>query len=325
MTDYLDMETRPGPVPVRDTGAQPIPCLTILHHPELPRAGERCLLPELMGAGQVALSRAEPLFAESASERGRPLMSSYVSRKPVQLFSSASTIGVGAAATSTAVRVDGESVSGVVEVARTRLGEGVVITLAGSIVMLLHNALRAPLGDAPDFGLVGRSDAMVRVRVDIARAARSDRPGPDSRRNRDRQGAGGQGRPRRRLAGKWTVAGHQSRSRAGLAGCLYSVRTHARCVQRSDRSEIRTLRKSARGIPLPGRGGGSTGGGPGRLAPGVGDRRDSESRSRPKPKGRRAPRRRDRRRLGTASRGRGLPSATALPPREPPHRAAAPP
>ncbi len=149
--------------------------LTVLHHPDAGRVGARALLPEL-DAGPVALGRLDPLFARPEGGATAPLDDPFVARRPSLLERvrgggvrwSRGDHGSGMVA-------DGVPVAGVVELDADRLARGVVVELAQRVVLLLHMhaAESEPL---PDYGLVGRSEAMEAVRRAIREAAGSDAP-----------------------------------------------------------------------------------------------------------------------------------------------------
>lgn len=67
-------------------GTERLVTLTIVHHPEPRRVGDRLHLPLLAHArAKVRVGRAEPLFRSDPRDAGLPLTSPFVSRKPLLL------------------------------------------------------------------------------------------------------------------------------------------------------------------------------------------------------------------------------------------------
>lgn len=157
-----------------------VPGLTVLCHPDLGRVGERAPLPALGSGRAVPLSRAEPLFAHpgaaAGTTSGRPLAEPYLSRTPIRLTPAAEGVTVDPTGSPTPVEAEGEPLTAPRTFPAEALHRGVVLLLAGRVVLLLHRL--DPLSDAdlPRFGLVGESPELVRVRRDIARVADLDVP-----------------------------------------------------------------------------------------------------------------------------------------------------
>ena len=150
--------------------------LTILYHRDLDRVGERALCTGIETGRAFALSRSEPLFAAPGGRQRRPLDDTQVSRSPLRLVGAGEDDEPGAillecAGSRTRVRVDGEPASGSLRLSRAMLERGVVLALGGRVLLLAH--LLEPQSDAgeADFGLIGHSPAMLRVRRDIRRVA----------------------------------------------------------------------------------------------------------------------------------------------------------
>jgi len=176
----LQGETRKVPTYDQMAAAQPVPSLTVLHHPKLARVGDRVRLPQLAEGtkGRVELSRLGPELAPPFATATLPLATPFVSRKPVVLSSEAEPDGILTIDASElgpgAVVVDGQPLTGAIAIPRRLLDEGVVIELAEQVIVLLHH-----LSDqvkAPSHGLVGASDGVVAVRDAITRAARGNTP-----------------------------------------------------------------------------------------------------------------------------------------------------
>ena len=173
------MSTTTGDYTSGDAGAglAPVPALTILAHPDPARAGERVVLVELLAGRAVALSREVPGFAAPGLPPGPPLDASCISRTPLFL-EPLDGGGVRIRRGESRTRLDhrGAPVAGDLDLSDADLRRGAVLRLGGMIVLLLHHvspgAVRA--GDAA--GLVGESDGIQRVRIEIARVADLDMP-----------------------------------------------------------------------------------------------------------------------------------------------------
>ena len=167
-----------------DSAAFPldVPALTIVAHPEPARVGETVALPELISDQTVELSRVSPLFAQVPSLDGRPsatkptpLAEAHISRSPVLLAPGPSrgSVVVDATGSRTPLRIDRESVTGTRNLNAESLKGGVVIELAQRVVLLLDIQPAAP-PELPDFGLIGASAAMLRLRKQLRVACHSD-------------------------------------------------------------------------------------------------------------------------------------------------------
>ncbi|HXU34269.1 MAG TPA: sigma 54-interacting transcriptional regulator, partial [Thermoanaerobaculia bacterium] len=148
------------------------PGLTILGHPQVQRVGERANLLELSSGREAMLSRGEPAFAPPGESAFAPLAVPYLSRRPwllqatgdggIRLLRSGSPTGLVA---------NGEPVDGEASFSAAEVDRGVVLLLAGRVVLLLHR-FRPVLPDGlPRFGLVGLSDALLDLCRQIARVA----------------------------------------------------------------------------------------------------------------------------------------------------------
>lgn len=149
--------------------------LTILGHADLHRVGQVARLTDLDAGRTAAVSRTEPRFAPLGDASGEGLADPLVPRKALSITrrEEALVIEVDGACS---LAVDGVVAKGRVDVAARALAEGVVLEVAGRVVLLLHTLREASGARAPRFGLVGDSDALEDVRRDIARVADLDGP-----------------------------------------------------------------------------------------------------------------------------------------------------
>jgi two-component system nitrogen regulation response regulator GlnG len=148
--------------------------LTLLQHPDISRVGQVAVLFTLAVGGARRLSRAEPEFHWHGQGRGAPLLSGVVSRTPLIIQTSGGgTLTISHDGTLQRVRVDGRPLTGEREVDYRALERGVVIELAGCVLLLLH-LVRAERDEHPDLGIFGESVEIRRVRDEIRRVADLD-------------------------------------------------------------------------------------------------------------------------------------------------------
>ena len=137
--------------------------LTVLHHPDPDRVGERAVV----DPSGTAISRTSPDFARPGGEPW-PLADPFVSRSPLHVRGEGP---VTVRSEGVSVSVDGVALEGERTLSRETLLRGVVLELGGRVVLLLHytSAGATPVG--PTHGLVGESTAMVNLRRTIAQVA----------------------------------------------------------------------------------------------------------------------------------------------------------
>jgi two-component system nitrogen regulation response regulator GlnG len=154
-----------------------VPGLTILGHPQIQRVGERSALLDLSSGREVLLSRTEPEFSPPGESAPRPLAVPYLSRRPWLLRPAAGggvTLLRGDSPMSLAANeepVDSEAGFSAAEVDR-----GVVLLLAGRVVLLLHRFRPVFPDSLPRYGLVGLSDSLLDLCRQVARVADLDVP-----------------------------------------------------------------------------------------------------------------------------------------------------
>jgi two-component system nitrogen regulation response regulator GlnG len=153
-----------------------VPGLTILGHPQIQRVGERAALLDLSSGRETPLSRGEPGFAPPGGSELQPLAVPYLSRHP-WLLQPAADGGVrllrGGSPMSLAAHVAGknEPVDSEVSFPAAEVERGVVLLLAGHVVLLLHRFRPVFPGSLPRYGLVGLSDPLLDLCRQIARVA----------------------------------------------------------------------------------------------------------------------------------------------------------
>jgi two-component system nitrogen regulation response regulator GlnG len=155
-----------------------VPGLTLLFHPETRRVGERVLLGGLPAGRTVYLSRTEPELAHPGENLFRPLEDRHVSRSPLRLATADETgaIRLSIGESRTRVAADGVPVIDNRVFSPRDLERGVVLELAGRIVLLLHLVPVQAFQLPERYGLVGDSEAILRVRHEVRRVADLDVP-----------------------------------------------------------------------------------------------------------------------------------------------------
>ena len=181
-TDWREGATRLTTTSGGDEAPPPtrVPALTILAHPDARRIGERLALPILALGRNLRLSRLEPVFRppRSPGEAGRPLAERSISRRPILLAGGGEPGGVvvDVGETRTQVAADGEPMDGRRALSAAELERGVVLLVGRHVVLLLHRMTVPVAENVPRFGLVGESDAVVRLCQEIGRLATLDVP-----------------------------------------------------------------------------------------------------------------------------------------------------
>jgi two-component system, NtrC family, nitrogen regulation response regulator GlnG len=147
--------------------------LTILWHPDSGRVGERAPLTGLLSGREERLTRTEPAFGQPRGSVLRPLGDVHLSRRPLRFVpgrveGSVRLLTDGAP---TAVETGGVEIGPSAEFAPADVDRGVVLLLAGRIVLLLHRYDPLAGAAAPPLGLVGESGAIARLREEVLRVA----------------------------------------------------------------------------------------------------------------------------------------------------------
>jgi two-component system, NtrC family, nitrogen regulation response regulator GlnG len=158
-------------------GTVRLPGLTVLYHPDLQRVGERALLADLAAGRPERLSRLVPRFAAPVSDAvATPIGHLRLSREPLLFETRGDGILLRLAASPTTVVADGQPVTGERLFEPAEIERGVVLLLAGRVVLLLHRLDPYIDSALPRYGLVGEHPAMIGLRRSLQQAA--DAPVP---------------------------------------------------------------------------------------------------------------------------------------------------
>jgi len=156
-----------GQVPIAP-GAALTPTLTVLAHPDVSRIGDRLAL----ASRSLTISRTDGPFTSPDHQRSSPLSTRWISRSAIDV-SIRPDGAVRIAHDPARVRLDlgGETAPASIIVPLDRIARGVSWVINGTVALLMH---QSRLTATPErHGLIGYSDAMVRLRDRIDPAARS--------------------------------------------------------------------------------------------------------------------------------------------------------
>ncbi|HEX7185806.1 MAG TPA: sigma-54 dependent transcriptional regulator [Thermoanaerobaculia bacterium] len=148
-----------------------VPALTILYHPDVRRIGEQARLDDLLGGRAAHLSRNEPELAPPGQTGGQPLGDHHISRTPLRLLPSEGGVRLNAGESRTRVQADGVWVEDSRDFTAEEVRRGVVLELSDRVVLLLHTLPLDPFRAPSIPGLIGESEALLRVRNEIRRVA----------------------------------------------------------------------------------------------------------------------------------------------------------
>jgi two-component system, NtrC family, nitrogen regulation response regulator GlnG len=154
-----------------------VPALTLLFHPRLERVGERAVLGDLRLLDAVGISRTAPGFAVPGAAGGAPLGDTHLSRKPLRVVALPDgQIRLDPTSSGTHVTADGEPLRTSRDFSPDEVANGVVVELAGRVVLLLHLVHPSSPEPGERFALVGDNHLVEQVRRDVRRIADLDVP-----------------------------------------------------------------------------------------------------------------------------------------------------
>lgn len=175
MTDtYLEAETVHPTAGGRGTAQARLLTLTIAHHPDPDRVGERVRLPLLSLAQiRVAIGRGEPSFRSAKHPSANPLHTAFVSRKPFWLEGLGDgAVRVDARQSGSHLEVDGAPVQTTVDLQPATIERGVTLKVGSHVVLVLHLERDLSFSTTPlDDQLIGQTEAMLDVKAAVARVA----------------------------------------------------------------------------------------------------------------------------------------------------------
>lgn len=168
-----DEYTLTSPLARHASSAGPWLGLTILWHPELARIGHQYIGPA--AAGEIELNRYLPLFGELGLA-GWPLGHRGVSRAPLVIARDGwGGVAISASSSKMAVTVNGQPLLSTVYYSPAQVANGVVLCMAGTIVICVHWMHGLPRQNFLP-GLLGVSSAVIRLREQLRQAAATNLP-----------------------------------------------------------------------------------------------------------------------------------------------------
>ncbi|XXU13994.1 sigma-54 dependent transcriptional regulator [Sorangium sp. So ce861] len=148
-------------------GARLAPALTIVAHPNAARAGDTHVLDPFPPGREAAISRSAPELIKPGRALGAPLADVFVSRKPFRLRSlGEGRIRLIVEEGSTEVVVGGQPCRRL-DLGPADLAAGVLLELAGRVLLLLHLRDTTEEDGADTLGMVGNSAGLRSVRKAI--------------------------------------------------------------------------------------------------------------------------------------------------------------
>ena len=144
--------------------------LTLMYHPKLERIGE---VARLRGHGEdraCALSRSEPVFRTADGVLRGPLGDRHISRTPLQLLPEAGG-GLLLHGPGLAVAVEGRPLAGPRSLSPRELEDGVMLRLAGRVLIWLQYEVEAPRVALAQHDLIGESAAVHELRAEVLHVA----------------------------------------------------------------------------------------------------------------------------------------------------------
>ncbi len=154
-----------------------LPALTVLCHPDLDRIGDRVILGELVSSREALLSRQQPRFSAPGAAAGKPLADPFLSRRPLCFEPLAGgEVRLVAGGGRIAAAVDGVAMTREHTLSSGEIDGGVVLELAGRVVLLFHRLARPPAELPESCGLVGASAGLLDVQQAVGRVAGLDVP-----------------------------------------------------------------------------------------------------------------------------------------------------
>ncbi|MEP7011879.1 MAG: sigma 54-interacting transcriptional regulator [Acidobacteriota bacterium] len=179
LREKLDSETRVETDSLLLADALRVPGLTILHHPERDRAGDRAALTGWAAGRTERLGRSEPAFAAPGRGGERPLADSHLSRRPIEIRpGKAGGILLVRTGSPMSVEVNGAPLGESCALSEQEIARGAILLLGNCVVLCLSpvDPGAADSNGPFDYGLVGESAPMTGLRREIRRVAATDLP-----------------------------------------------------------------------------------------------------------------------------------------------------
>ncbi|MBN1654444.1 MAG: sigma-54-dependent Fis family transcriptional regulator [Deltaproteobacteria bacterium] len=171
-SDYQDQSTVHGVQQSARDGFPEAIGVTILYHPCPSRIGEIAPLVNIRSKANAEISRVKPVFRTPDGVPTDALASTLLSRKPAAIQATGDgSVRISCSSEGTTAVADGSLIRDTVMFPETDLRRGIVLELAGCVVLLLHvlDGSTDVRGETP--GLVGESAAVRLLKEAIKRVA----------------------------------------------------------------------------------------------------------------------------------------------------------
>lgn len=161
--------TRTSPLTHTLQEDHPLPCLTVIWHPEWERIGDQAII-----TGQhFSLSRYQPAFCKPEQD-GLPLGHAGISRSPFEIeMTPQGNFTINVPASRMQVELNGQEIQGSHLLTPDQISNGVIIGLGRAILLCLHWLTALPKNNAIE-GLIGVSSSIQKVRDQIRQVAPTD-------------------------------------------------------------------------------------------------------------------------------------------------------
>lgn len=174
LNSHTETSTTHSQEQASDAVRQFTPGLVIVGHPDASRVGEEAPLVGLLAGKSMSLSRREPRFLPPAEDIApRSLRYKGLSRRPLLLTPGPAPgeITLRRNESPIALQIGGETLIDRRTFSAKEIEQGVVLVLADRVALLLQPMPVMPVSTPSDFGLVGSSYAMTKLRREIQAAA----------------------------------------------------------------------------------------------------------------------------------------------------------
>jgi len=156
----------------KQASAELYPTATIIYHSDIERIGEKTALLELKNRLCQNISRISPEFTQPTSDKARGIADPYISRKPLQLALVNGGLRVSKPADlAGSVTVNGRLLVDELFIVGKEWRHGVTITMSNRVVLFLHHAQHKIPASPDNLGLLGESDAVIKLRQSIKKVS----------------------------------------------------------------------------------------------------------------------------------------------------------
>lgn len=160
------------PITIKSPNNRQLFTITVIYHPDVSRIGEQAKCSD----NTLELSRVSPLFSAHHTSERRPLSDMYISRTPLTFTKQGKDWHIDAQASTTTLATAKQLDVNSLIVSPTMLNNRCLITLAGRVVLMLHQTTAITPNTPDNLGLVGVSDNLSHVRSLITKSSQLNAP-----------------------------------------------------------------------------------------------------------------------------------------------------